>query len=167
MINYREKIKPLDIIIVYNKKSWLHRLIKGVTGYKAGHVALYAGDEIIIEAGSTGVNYKKWKKYNKNCLVYMARREKLTESQEVKIRIFCGEAEHKEYAFAQLLVMAVKYAFRLSRVPDVSKKAMICSEFVAGAFASAGIKLVEKPAHEVTPGDILTSNELTIIEGWD
>ena len=48
--NYKDQLKLLDIIIVYNKKSLLHRLIRRVTGYKAGHVLIYAGKNKIVEA---------------------------------------------------------------------------------------------------------------------
>jgi hypothetical protein len=168
MITYKTKIKPMDIIIVYNKRSWLHRLIYGITDMQAGHIALYLGDGIICEANSTGIHRKPWKNYNDNMLVYLARCKIINETRGILIRRFCWDMENRKYAFGQLIVMALKYLFRLSHVPDVSKKAMICSEFVANAMLAGDINLCPgKAAHEITPGDILKSSAVWVIKGWE
>ena len=167
MITYKNKIEPLDIIIVYNKKSLLHRLIHGVTHYKAGHVALYLGDGIIIEAQSTGVKRKKWKSYKEGMKIYIGRYVALTELQQLKIRQSCMDAENYKYSFGQLVAILIKYLFKLKRVPDVSKKQMICSEFIAWVFLSAGIKLADAKPWETTPADILKSDVLHLVKGWE
>lgn len=167
MITYKSHAQPFDIIIVYNPKSWLHRLIHRVTGYKAGHVALYMGDGIITEAGSGGVIRRTWKNYKSGSRVYLARVINLTESQELKIREYCFESERKPYAFGQLIMIFLKNLFRVRHVPDVSRQAVICSEFVAAAFKSAGVVLCPgiRP-HETTPGDIMKSEVVFLIKGW-
>ena len=168
MITYKTKAQPLDIIIVYNPKSWLHRLIHGVTHYKAGHVALYLGDGRIIEANSSGVHVKDWKNYRDGMLVYLGRCGNLNEDRELKIRQYAADMVNKEYAFAQLAMIFFKNLFGVRHIPDVSKQAVICSEFVARAFKEAGILLCPgiRP-EETTPGDIMRSRELFLIKGWE
>lgn len=166
MIIYKDKAKPMDIIIVYNKKSWFHRIIKGVTGYKAGHVALYLGDGMISEANSTGIHRKPWKNYNNNCMVYLGRYLMMTEQQELAIRKYAIDMEGREYSFFQLAGMVIKNIFKTNKVPDVSKQAMICSEFIANAYKTAGIHLSLYYAHNTSPADILRSRLLCVIKGW-
>lgn len=159
-MSYKEQAQAMDIIVVYNPQSLLHRLIKKVTGYRAGHVALYAGDGMIYEAGSTGVIRRKWKNYSKKSKVFLCRDLLMNENKELHIRKYCFEKENQDYAFLQLPIFVFKYWFGVNHVPDVSKKAMVCSEFVAGAYASAGIKICDEKPHETSPGDILFSDRL-------
>lgn len=168
MITYKNLAQPLDIIIVYNPKSWLHRLIYRVTEYKAGHVALYLGDGMIVEANSSGVHRKPWKNYRDGMKVYLARPLGMTETMELNIRMYCLANENKPYAFAQLAMIFFKNLFRVRHVPDVSKQAVICSEFVAWAFWYGGIYLCPGVrAPETTPGDIAKSDKVFLIKGWE
>lgn len=161
-MSYKENLKELDIIIVYNKKSWLHRLIYGFTKYKAGHCAIHLGNLKIIEANSTGVKIKECKDYTKNHKIIIATPKQINDSQKYLIRKYCDERLNTKYAFGQLIVMALKYIFKLKSTPDISKRAMICSEFVANAFLAGDIDLSGLPAHETTPGHIMSSDEVDI-----
>ena len=167
MITYKSKSQPLDIIIVYNPRSWLHRLIYGVTSYKAGHVALYLGDGIIIEANSSGVHRKPWKNYRDGMLVYLARPIAMTEAAGLKIREYCFKSENRPYAFGQLIAIFFKNLFHVRHVPDVSKQAVICSEFVACALQEGGIILSSVMTFETTPGDIMKSDRVFLLQGWE
>lgn len=162
-MNYKESIMEMDIIIVYNPRSWLHKLIYKTTNHKAGHVALYVGDGKIYEANSSGVHKKNWKKYSGDRIVYLARCPLITEYQKLKIWKYCFDNEGTRYSFLQLGLIWLQYFFKINKIPDASKKAMICSEFVANAFLDAGIKLTNKKPHETTPADILKS-EVTYVE---
>jgi len=122
MINYKTKAQPLDIIIVYNPKSWLHRLIYRVTEYKAGHVALYLSDGIICEANSTGVHRKPWKNYKDGMRVYLARPIGMTEGAELKIRKMAFDCENYLYSFGQLFAYLIKTVFHLRHVPESRDK---------------------------------------------
>ena len=168
MINYKDKAHPLDIIITYNPHSWLHRLIYGVTHYKAAHVALYLGDGMIIESNSTGVHRKPWKNYRDGMLVYLARPIAMMEMAELKIRAACLDRENEPYAFGQLVAIFFKNLFHVRHVPDVSKQAVICSEFVADVFREGGINLCpDLNPWEVTPGDIMKSDRVFLLQGWE
>ena len=163
---YKDQLQPYDIIVVYNPKSWLHKLIYRVTEYKAGHVALYVGNGKIYQATSHGVQCNDVRNYTDKHKIFICRywENLLTQMHNDAILQYCEKSAGKKYAFLQLAMMLLKYTFRLSRVPDVSKSAMICSEFVAEAFEYAGIDLCFKPSHEVTPADILNSKKLWRIE---
>lgn len=176
---YKSQVLPYDTIIVYNRRSWLHRIIFRLTEYKAGHVALYIGNGEIIEAGSTGVKRKKWKNYTKHHEIYLARSRKLYKNSQVdrikdmkdqikhdvvlKINQYCDKVLNQKYAYLQLLMFAIKYIFKINRVPDVSKKALVCSEFVANAYLAGGIVIDKtKKPHEIAPADILNSKKMLI-----
>lgn len=168
MITYKKLAQPLDIIIVYNPKSWLHRLIYGVTHYKAGHVALYLGDGIICEANSTGVHRKPWKNYRDGMRVYLARPISMTEKSALRIRRWCFDTENRPYAFGQLVMIFFKNLFRFKHAPDISKQAFICSEHLAYAFLMGDIVLCPgKMPAETTPGDIAKSDKIFLIRGWE
>lgn len=168
-MSYKENLKELDIIIVYNKKSWLHRLVYGFTGYKAGHVAIHLGNLKIIEANSTGVKIKPCKNYTKNHRIVLATAKGfknvpagyINERQHAILR-YCDKKLNTKYAYGQIIILWLKYIFKLKSTPDISKKAMICSEFVANAFLAGDIKLSHLPAHETTPGHIMSSDEVDI-----
>jgi uncharacterized protein YycO len=146
----------------------LHRLIYGVTHYKAGHVALYLGDGIICEANSSGVHRKPWKNYREGMRVYLARPISLTETAGLKIRKYCLESENRPYAFLQLIMIFIKNIFRVRHVPDVSKQAVICSEFVADAFYEGNIDLCPGIySDETSPGDIAKSEKIYLVKGWE
>jgi hypothetical protein len=123
-------------------------------------VALYVGDGMIYEQNSLGVNRRTCKNYTDYHHITLARVQQISEVQELDIRNFCFQVECQKYAFMQLVMMFLKYTFRLSKVPDVSKKAMICSEFVDKAFKVAGIDLTGKASHEVCPSDIVNSQKI-------
>lgn len=161
MKSYKEIVKPLDVIVVYNKTSWLHRLIAKVTRYRAGHVALYVGDGMICEAGGKGVIRRPWKGYSSKHRIFIGRYLGLTEEQEIKMMYKCLELEGNKYAYFQLFIILFQKIFGVSKAPDISKRAMICSEQVAAVYESAELYLKKgKKPHEITPADILNSEIL-------
>jgi uncharacterized protein YycO len=168
MITYKSKIQPLDIIIVYNPRSWLHRLISRVTHYKAGHVALYLGDGLIAEANRSGVHVKEWKDYRDGMRVYLARCPDAVGERGRCIREYAANAVNTPYAFGQLVAILFKNIFRLRHVPDVSGQAMICSEFVARAYRAGDVVLCPgiRP-EETTPADITQSRSVFVMRGWE
>lgn len=161
MTDYKKFLRPYDIIVVYNPRSFLHRLIFKTTGYKAGHVALYLGRDEIVQATSTGVKKRFTNNYGGKLVHILRNKNGLIPEQGQMIDCYVKESINKEYAFLQLVLLWVKYTFRLSHIPDVSKKAMICSEFVANCYINANIDLcAKKKSHEVVPSDIFNSPKL-------
>ena len=161
MESYKKIVAPLDIILVYNKTSWFHRMVAKVTRYRAGHVAIYVGDGMICEAGGKGVIRRPWKNYSSNTRIFIGRHLGLTEKQGLDMMYKCLELEGQKYAYLQLLAIFFQQVFGISKIPDVSKRAMICSEQVAEIYKAGGIKLSgNKKPHEITPADILNSDML-------
>jgi len=156
-IKYSNILREADIIVVYNRRSWLHRLIYGVTGYKAGHVLIYLFSDLIAEAQINGVRVKNLKKYKKTKYDLYIFRYKMVDVDKSSAIIAsslkcCGE----RYAVLQLIAILFKYLFRLKKIKDVSRKAMICSEFVARAYKDAGVSLFpNKNTAEVVPSDFI------------
>lgn len=164
MIDYKAILQPYDIIVVYNPRSLLHRLIYRVTEYKAGHVALCYGHGEIVQAQSTGIKIHALNKYTGKFVYVLRPRKELSHQQRQKMHEYIENSLDKKYAFLQLFMILIKYMFRLSQVPDVNKKAMICSEFVANCYVYANIELCrEKICHEVAPADILNSDKLVCV----
>jgi hypothetical protein len=161
MESYKKIVQPMDVIVVYNKTSFFHRLVAKVTKYRAGHVALYVGDGMICEAGGKGVIRRPWKNYSSNHKIFIGRYLGLTESQGLTMMRKCIQLEGDRYAYIQLIAILFQQVFGFSKIPDMSKRAMICSEKVAAVYKSAGLELKRgKRPHETTPADILNSEIL-------
>ena len=161
-MKYVEYLQPCDVIVVYNPRSWLHRVIRNVTSEKAGHVALNRGDGTIVEATSRGIKINNLKKYKKGSMVYLARASNLDETKIKTILKYTVEVMGQKYAFGQLFAILLKYTFKLHWIPDVERDAQICSEFIANAFLKAGIRVNHKHPHEIVPGDYLKSDNFTV-----
>ena len=167
-IDYKHLLQRADILLVYNKRSLLHKLICKITRresseYKAGHVALYLFDDLMTEASAFGIRNKKLKSYdvNKHAL-YIARHVGIDETIQKKIINSAITKAGNRYAFLQLPLILFKYLFKLNNIPDVSRKAMICSEFVASEYAGAGAPLFTKDSEEVTTNDYFSCDKLGI-----
>jgi len=177
-IQYTQLLKDADILLIFNKKSFLHKIIHWVTkpesdskyipeGWKAGHVAIYLTKGIIAEALGDGIGKKRLRTYNdKKYKLFIARCDKLTEELKNKIIIEALKIERTgtKYAFFQLPLFLLHKFFKVENVPDVSKKAMICSEYVAESYKKAGVPLFNKDSEEVNPNDFFESTLLKIIE---
>jgi hypothetical protein len=65
----------------------------------------------------------------------------------------------------------IKNLFGVRHVPDVSRQAVICSEFVAKAFIEGSEGKMDLcptiPSWTVTPGDIAKSEKIYLIKGWE
>ena len=68
-IDYQSHLYPCDIIIVYNKRSFLHKIICWITRKeaknKAGHIAINLENGLMVEANALGVRVKNLKNYSK------------------------------------------------------------------------------------------------------
>ena len=158
---YKNDLQFGDVIVVYNPDSLLHRLIDFVTGkktpLKAGHVAMVHDGIRIVEANSRGVAIKECKKYSSKHTLYVRRYKDLDEAHIfIMVRVIDKTLKHK-YSFFQLPIIALAYIFKKS-MPDVSKKAEICSELIAGYYERVGVKINKKEPQNVAPIDFLKDN---------
>ena len=161
---YKNNLSFGDVIVVYNPKSLLHRLIDKVTGQKtplkAGHVAMFYEGMSIIEANSSGVNIKPCKNYTPHHLIYVRRCKTIDVAHIMILERAIKDSLKKKYSFFQLPVIALAYLFKRG-LPDVSKKAVICSELVAELYDKIGITINRKKPQNVAPIDFLISHDFT------
>jgi uncharacterized protein YycO len=155
---YKNNLSFGDVIVVYNPKSLLHRLIDKVTGrhtpFRAGHVAMFHEGMNIVEANSSGVNIKPCKNYTPHHLIYVRRCKTVDIAHIMILEKAIQDSIKEKYSFFQLPVIMLSYLFKRS-MPDVSKKAVICSELIAGYYQKIGIKINRKTPQNVAPIDFL------------
>lgn len=169
IIKYYENLQTGDIINVFNKRNIFHRLVSWLvnrkSNLKAGHSAIYLFDNLMIEANAMGVKAKKLRTYKKSkYVIYVLRlKNKMDDSIYKNFLESAVINIGNRYAFLQLFALLFKYVFRLTKVPDVSKKSMMCSEYVATTYEYAGIQLFDKKPAEVAPQDYFDCDKLEII----
>ena len=155
------------VIVVYNTKSFLHKIIAVITRKpftpKAGHVALYLEETDVAEAIARGVVLRKVKGFNaKKYNIYLARYRDLDESTCNKIIEAAVTMVGTPYSYWQLPLLWFKYFFKLKSIPDASKKAVICSEFISKCFKEADIDLFGKDCEEAVPVDYLDKTKFIV-----
>jgi len=163
---YKDNLKFGDVIVVYNPQSLLHKLIGLITKeqkFKAGHVAMSYYDNI-VEAGSRGVDVKQYKDYSPKHHIYVVRpMQDITMYQRLPMEEYISDKMGEEYSFFQLPVIALKYILHLKRTIDVSRKAVICSELIAGCYEKAGIAVSTKEPSDTAPVDFLISSNFRLV----
>ncbi len=158
-VEYAHVLEKGDIIIVYEKKNLIDKIISIVTKRKAGHSELYLFDDIIIESSVDGVKIKKLLQYEKGKYdLYVLRlKDRTDEIIENVIRAAVVKAGN-HYDYLRLFLLLFEYLFKLKTIDDFTRKAMICSELIATCYKEAGIVLVpDKILAETTPADLLNS----------
>lgn len=169
LIPYRYLLEKCDIILVYNKQSWIHRLIAKVTSrnptMKASHSLMYLFDDLVAEAGWTGTRIKNLEEYivGKHTIHICRYKDKLTQDQIQKITRSALINAGICYSYIQLAGLLFKYIFHFKAIGDLSKKAMICSEYNCRAYKDGGIYLFDKNCAEVVPQDYLENDSLNKI----
>ena len=167
---YQDLLVEGDVIIVYNKEKFLHKLISYFTGRdkprKAGHVAMYLCDKLMAEATSKGIRIKDLKKYRyPKYDLYLGRKKHLTDEEKKELQTYAIKQAGTQYSFLQLLGLIINYFLKRSIIKDVNKKAMICSEFICSSYKHIGKDLVpNKDCALVTPQDLLDTKELLTIK---
>ena len=168
-------VERADILLVYNKHSLVHKIICFVTRkeskeYKAGHVMLYLFGDLVADAtGALGVRERVMPPFYKGeHKVYRARYNSINEEIRNRIINIALEKTHKKdkirYAFLQIPLILFKYLFKLKNIPDVSKKAMVCSEFATQVYKEADVPLFIEDSEEVTPNHFFSNKKLLIKE---
>jgi len=133
------------------------KLIRFGTMSRWNHAFIYVGGNKIVEANPRGVAISDVSEY---LVIGWNQHEGLTQEQREKIYANAMKTVGKPYNFLVILSIALrilglkifannKTLHRLSQ-----HDGYICSELVAEAYADAGINLFNKPADQVTPGDL-------------
>lgn len=148
--------RPGDYGVV-KTNGWIGFLIRLGTMSRWNHTFIYIGDGKIIEANPTGVAISPVTKYP---LIAWNQHEKLTAKQRKRI---VKEAQHlvgHVYGFLDILnlvlrILGLRVLANTSLLNKMAERyGVICSELVALSYEAATVKLVNKPANIVTPGDL-------------
>ena len=133
------------------------KLIRLGTISRWNHAFIYVGNGMVVEANPTDVASSPISKYSH---IAWNKHEELTDEQRRFIVGFAIKAIGKPYNFLIILSIALRILglkmFANNRILHrmAQHDGYICSELVAEAYASVGIKLFDKPADQVTPGDL-------------
>lgn len=162
----RNNIKAGDILLSRNKKAPISKIISGVTRSYWSHAFLYIGEGKILESSIGGVAIHPLEKYLNNIYdVGLFRINKDLLEEEIfalikNARKFAGIS----YGYLQLAWFLILRLFGKSEDPDWSidvDEGMVCSELVANAYETIGIKFKDLPPHQIEPAD-LDESKMTI-----
>ncbi len=153
-------MKRGDLIFV-RSKTITGMLIRLVTKSWANHVAIYLGDNKIIESNPGGVKILPVKKYIKSFTKKM-RYYRILVDDDV-IENFVKKAESKkgyDYDYIQIISLLFLHLFKIKKVISgiELQKLTICSELVNDPAREAGIFFTNLPSSNITPGDIMDSD---------
>lgn len=159
IINFR-KLQKGDVILTrYNNREC--RLIRASTKSDYSHAILYVGVGSAIESNGLGVqsiNVLRQLFKNENDLIVLRFNQDIKQKQKDKIILFARQKIGTEYSTQEA---------RLSRLKEIliakEVNRQFCTRFVAQAYSSAGIKIVETPDY-CTPQEILDSKYFVIVE---
>jgi len=149
-IEYTQYLKNGDIVLTYNKKNLFSRLIakcskvKG-NDFKASHAILVLSTDFGLMAESAfpgGVKIKKYHRYKKGKnVVYILRIKDFSNEQYQLLVKSAVEKEGLKYSLLQVFALLIKYIFKVKAIGDVSKRAMVCSEYVSQIFKDSTMDL--------------------------
>ncbi|MFD1030583.1 hypothetical protein [Metaplanococcus flavidus] len=161
----------MELYIVFtDTKTNLAKMIKNCTGYPFSHVSLsftkdlshmYSfgrkeADNAFI-GGFVKEDVRDHLFQRADCAVCKL---ELNEESYRRIWEYVQRMEREQdlfkYNFTGLFAIALNYNFN-------RKNAYFCSQFVAEALAAGGIRPVEKPHALITPRDLFSANDLTLI----
>ena len=149
-IEYTQYLRNGDIILAYNKKNPFSRLIAKLSkvkgnGFKASHAILALSTDFGLISESAfpgGVRIRKCHAYKKGkYTIYILRVIDLCDEQYRQLVSAAVAKEGLKYSLLQVFAFLIKYLFKIKTVKDVSKKAMVCSEYVDQIFKDATMDL--------------------------
>jgi uncharacterized protein YycO len=153
-------LQPGDLIFE-RSYSLLGLCIRTVTKSWANHVALYIGNNEVIEANPGGVKINNVNKYTKPLLRKVRFYRINTDENKLNNMIkYAKEMNEYQYDYLQIFSLFFLYITNLDKkIPGFqSNKYTICSELINVAGYKAGINFTEKFSPNVTPDDLLNSS---------
>ena len=161
-----------DCILV-DSDSFISDSIEWFENGKVSHVALYTGDDEVIEATETGVKCNKISKYYNTKYNWCVRRiPNLTAARAQKMVDGAWKLIGKKYDFFQFFGLALFFIWkRLTGkkeywlIGQSGNDMMICSELYTMVARDAGINLLPNlELKAVTPEDLYTTNQLITVK---
>ena len=141
---------------IIKSKGIAARLIQIGTVSRWNHAFVYIGDGKIIEANPRGVAISPVSKYSK---IAWNQHEELNEVQRQEIVKSAKHLVGSAYGFVDILVIGLRILglkFLTSAFLErlAMKQGVICSELVAICYENAGVPVLNKQPHLITPGDL-------------
>lgn len=171
MILQKSGYETGDILLYENlgddsKLVWAFgELVKYVTSSKYVHVALYLGEHkdfgsIVAESLASGFLIKTQKNLGHKQLRY---KNSLTKQQKDQIIYNSLSMSGYQYGYIDLIKIII-YKLTSQSIYNDTKKKLTCSEAIARAYGSIGIKLTDKEDYDlVYPVDVVKSDKLVEI----
>jgi len=144
-------------IIFFKSDTFISKLIIKLTNSPYSHVALYIGNNEVIEADRF-IKVRKRTLGAKEIIFVKETSSLLSEQQKINLVSVASSYIGRDYDYKKILVWLIRLLFRReTRLVD-DANGLICSELIDRAFADIGVDLV--PERE--DGDVLPSHLLNI-----
>lgn len=158
------RLKPGDVVLVKNNTLY-NFLVRFITRSEWGHVALYVGSAVFIEAAKDGVVLKTEKQYQKaKVSIY---RSPLKESSINTIISHALQYEGAAYDFLGVLQLFILTLIgkRSTALQIGDKKRYFCSELIARVYKDEAVEVIPGLAPDkVFPSDFSISPNFTRVE---
>ncbi len=160
------ELMPGDMIFTYEKGSAISRIIWKVCGIhtkrnrekRLSHMITYEGPGKIIDVQINGVIRGSVKKYSASKFELHGGRVASLPDRELLLHDARAAIGTTIYPLMQLIVLGLKELLGTKKSFDVSRRDMMCTEFVVKLHSAQGVDLVPgKEPYEVTPLDLFNS----------
>lgn len=147
-------------MIFYKSNTLMGKIIGRLTKSEYSHVAMYVGDNKIVEADRfIKSRITDFVVEDKKLVKIMRYKHQLTNEQRTEILVNLDNVVGLTYDYLTIFYLFLKLAFSVdttNTVNDLNK--FICSELVDYVYYTVGVDLVpDVETHSVTPADLVKS----------
>jgi len=153
-------------VLAVKNKGWLSWLIRKIIKCDYNHVGVFVDDERVVESTFRGVYitpFEVFKKRKENGEIYdyaVFEVIGVSEEQKEKVAQYVLNEVGGGYDLVQLFNIGLFMFLNIARIvePIDIRHAWVCSELVAEAYESVGIRFIEDVDPDlITPADIVCS----------
>lgn len=155
-----DKLEIGDIILI-KSESRISEMVRRLTGSQYSHAILYVGVSSIIDSDGYGVqanNLQRLLIEKEDDAIVLRIKDKEKKNILSSIEFFARQKIGTEYSTEEAKIATIAKELK-AKEPN----RQFCTRFIAQAYDSSGIKLVDNPDYCV-PEDILKSPELVVIK---
>jgi hypothetical protein len=150
----KENILPGDVLLSFDRQSWISKEIKEVTHSDYSHAFLYIGKGKILESNPGGVIIREidsYLDYNRYFLSLF--RVYFDEKRPYKLIKTCKKRLGERYGYSQIGLLWFINTFGVTSL-QLNLSGVICSELVADGIKKVGLYPFTKIPACVTPADL-------------
>jgi len=164
-------------LLFFTSNNFIAKAIQWVTSSKINHVALYVDDGLVLESqNDTGVAVRDLEYYfnRKDERIQIGRVINIKEKTLEKVLAYACEKKGQRYDFFGLFGIFLKYMVKKIHLNKIitfygenkinARRSYWCSEFLADAFLTQGIKFTEHDISYLTPSEMFNSPIIEKIE---